>query len=67
MSVNSDPEDQPTVFADLARNPDLPNQPFVLVNISGAQYTSSKFVVLKRGAIAGRVTRIGGLQGGARF
>ena len=64
MSVNSNPEDQPTVFADLARIPDLPNQPIVLVNTSGTQYTSSKFVVLKRGANAGRVNRIGGLQGG---
>jgi hypothetical protein len=64
MSVNSNPEDQPTVFADLARNPDLPNQPIVLVSIPGTQNTSSKFVVLNRGAIAGRVTRIGGFQRG---
>ena len=65
MSGNFNPEDQPTLFADLARNPDLPNQPIV-VSISDIQHTSSNFVELKLGAIAGRVVRIGGLQGGLR-
>jgi len=65
MSGNFNPEDQPTVFADFARNPDLPNQP-IAVSISDTQHTSSNFFVLKSGAFAGRVTRIGGLQGGLR-
>ncbi len=62
MSGNFNPEDQPTAFADLARNPDLPNQRIV-ASISDIQHTSSNFVVLKRDAIAGRVTAIGALQG----
>lgn len=65
MSSNFNPEDQPTLFTDLARNPDLPNQPIV-VSMSAIQHTSSNFVGLKPGAIAGRVDRIGVLQEGLR-
>jgi hypothetical protein len=61
MTGNFKPEDQPTVF--IARNPDLPNQRLV-ASISEILHTSSNFVVLKRDAIDGRVTRIDALQGG---
>lgn len=63
MSINSNPEDQPTLFSGTARIPDLPNQPIIVISISSTQYTPNKFIS-KYGAIARRVGGRGSLQGG---
>ena len=59
MSINPNPEDQPTVFTDSTRVPDLPNQPIIVIDIPVTQYVISKY-----GAIAGRASRRTGLPEG---
>ena len=59
MSINPNPDDQPTVFTDSFRDPDLPNQLIIAIGMLDIQYVISKY-----GAIAGRASRRSGLQGG---